>query len=177
MFIIFFILFLITINGINTYQCSDNITSSNCHLNYAGIYYIYLNSSSHSYYELISLNSEGNAIILGSDQQSAASPTTKSAVAQSYSDILAKWTCEVRSNLTKILINGYNFVYQTKVLKSYAVIEKYTLTLDHKSLKMQGQQKFSFVNLNLTQPFSQRKIQKGPFLFDINGYQVEKYCI
>ena len=68
------------------------------------------------------------------------------------------------------------FVYQTKTSKSYAVVEKYSLVLNHSSSKIQGQQKFTLVGLNLTQPFDQRKIQKGPFLFDINGYQVEKYC-
>ena len=176
MFAILLILTIITSNGISAYQCRDNITSSNCQLNHAGIYYVYLNSSSHSYYEFISLNSEGSVIILGSDQQSAASLTTKSAVVQSYSDILAKWTCEVHSHSTKILINGYNFIYQTKTSKSYAVIEKYSLLLNHSSSRVQGQQKFSLVSLNLTQPFDKRKIQKGPFLFDIIGYQVEKYC-
>ncbi|CAF0951768.1 unnamed protein product [Adineta steineri] len=174
---ILLLLILLTINDTNSYQCSKNLTSSTCRQNHAGIYYIYLNSSDHSYYELISLNSEGSFIILGSDQQSAAASTTKSAVVQPYSDILGKWTCEVHDHLTKILINGYNFVYKTKVLKNYAVIEKYTLTLDHNSMKIQGQQKFTFVTLNATQSFKERKSQKEPFLFDINGYQVEKYCV
>ena len=117
MLAILLLLTLITKNGISAYQCSDNITSSNCHLNHAGIYYVYLNSSSHSYYEFMSLNSEGSVIILGSDQQSAASSTTKSAVVQSYSDILAKWTCEAHSHSTKILINGYNFCLSNKNVK------------------------------------------------------------
>jgi hypothetical protein len=70
-------------------------------------------------------------------------PTTKRAVVQSYSDIAAKWSCEVRSNSTKILINAYNFDYQTKALQSYAVIEKYTLILNYQSSKIQGQQNYS----------------------------------
>jgi hypothetical protein len=62
------------------------------------------------------LNSDGNTILTGSDQQSLQTATTSEAIAQPYSNLLGKWTCKKKSKTIQIKITSYNFEYPTSSL-------------------------------------------------------------